>query len=244
VQWRRVWRLLRELRDDVSQTGKAFEMFEAVGGRGDDAFFLRFAASAEGRALLARGPCLASALADRSGLASLPEGSLGRAYLAFAHRNGLAADGLLRTRDRAFDGLDDDIGPERQWFFDRLTLMHDLWHVLTDYPTDGDGEVCLLAFSRPQGLRGRAVTLFLGMGAALGGRALRRALGEAWRRGRSCACLAVQPWEELLPLPLGRVRARLRLAPSEVAHPAGIPRALDGGFGAVPRDERGRLRVS
>jgi ubiquinone biosynthesis protein COQ4 len=234
VQWRRLWRLLAEIRSDPARTDKAFEMFEAVGGRGDDDFYLRFVASVEGRALLEHRSCLASVLGDRAALAALPEDTLGRAYLAFAQENGFAADGLIEIRDAAFDGLDDDIGPDRQWFFDRLTVMHDLWHVLTEYGTDADGEIALLGFSRPQGLRGRAVTLFVAVAALTGGKPARRCLREARRRGLRAGCLVVQPWEELLPLPIAEVRARLGIAPAAEAHPGGIPRALAGGFLGVP----------
>jgi ubiquinone biosynthesis protein COQ4 len=108
--------------------------------------------------------------------------------------------------------------------------MHDLWHVLTGYRTDGHGEMYLLAFGRAQGMRGRALTLFTGVGALLGGAAVRRAMREAWRRGRRSACLVVQPWEELLALPLEEVRERLRIDPVAVAHPAGLPTAAPGGI--------------
>lgn len=234
VQWGRARRLLAQIRSDAAQTDKAFEMFEAVGGRGDDDFFLRFMASAEGRALLARRPCLVSVLGDRAALACMPEDSLGRAYLAFAQENGFASDGLLKTRDAAFNGLDDDIGPDRQWFFDRLTVMHDLWHVLTGYGTDAVGELGLLAYSRPQGMRGRALTLFLSVGILLGGGPVRRYLWQARRRGRLSTCLAVQPWEELLTLPIEDLRGRLGIPPFARSHPEGIPASAESGFlGAV-----------
>ncbi len=31
-----------------------------------------------------------------------------------------------------------------EWFAERIDLMHDLWHVLTGYGTDGGGEAALL----------------------------------------------------------------------------------------------------
>lgn len=220
VQWRRVLRILHELREDPRDTQKAFEMFEAVGGRGDDRLFRRFARTEEGQELLAERPSLIDLLGDREALAAMPEGSFGRAYLAFAEENGFAADGLLRTRDRAFAGLDDDLHPDMAWFFDRMTLSHDLWHVLTGYGTDEAGELALLAFSRAQGLNGRVVTVFAIFGALLGGRAIQRHMWQARRRGARTDCLVVQRLEELLPLPLESVRARLGIAPPEEAHPA------------------------
>ena len=227
IQWRRIVTTLRAIREDPADTGRAFEMFEAVGGRGDDGLFRRFAVSAEGQRMLRDRPDLLGLLGDREALAAMPAGSFGRAYLAFARDNGFAADGLLTTRDEAFAGLDDDIGPERQWFFDRLTLSHDLWHVLTGYGTDEMGELALLGFSRAQGLSGRVVTMFAVLGAMFGGPRVQHYMFQAYRRGRGSACLVVQPWEQWLPLPLERVRARLRIAPLDEAHPRGLLRLVD-----------------
>jgi hypothetical protein len=38
----------------------------------------------------------------------------------------------------------------------------------------------------------------------------------------------VQPWEDLLPLPLAEVRTRLRIPPAPEAHPAGLLTRIDG----------------
>ena len=228
IQWRRAARMLLDLKRDPTDTRKAFEMFEAVGGRGDDGLFLRFARTQEGVELVARRPSLLALLIDRDALAAMPDGSFGRAYLDFARENGFAADGLLVERDAAFAGLDDDIGPDRQWFFDRLTLSHDLWHVLTGYGTDEAGELALLGFSRAQGLNGRVIAVFALFGALIGGRAVQRFMREAHRRGKCSACLVVQPWEELLPLPLDAVRARLRIPPASEAHPGGLLEMVAG----------------
>jgi ubiquinone biosynthesis protein COQ4 len=227
VQWGRVLPALRAIRENPQDTERAFEMFEVVGGRGDDGLFRRFALTEEGQELLAERPVLLDRLIDRAALASMPEGSLGRAYLAFALENGFAADGLLKTRDEAFDGLDDDIGPERQWFFDRLTLSHDLWHVVSGYGTDEMGELALLAFSHAQGLNGRVVSMFAVLGAMMGGLSVQRYMAQAHRRGRRSACLVVQRWEQLLPLPLEAVRARLNIAPLAEVHPGGMLRLVD-----------------
>ena len=55
----------------------------------------RFAASSNGRALLAERPSLLAALSDREVLARMPRASLGRAYLDYLDRNGFAPNGLL-----------------------------------------------------------------------------------------------------------------------------------------------------
>jgi ubiquinone biosynthesis protein COQ4 len=227
IQWGRILPTLRLLREDPKDTEKAFEMFEVVGGRGDDGLFRRFAQTEEGQELLCERPVLLDLLADRKALTAMPEGSFGRAYLAFGRENGFAADGLLKTRDEAFDGLDDDIGPDRQWFFDRLTLAHDLWHVLTGYGTDEMGELALLGYSRAQGLNGRVVTIFALFGMMFGGPQVQRYMMQAHRRGRQTTCLVVQRWEELLPLPLEAVRRRLNVVSLAEVHPRGLLRLVD-----------------
>ena len=55
----------------------------ALGRREFERNFQRFAASASGAALLAERPSLLAALSDREALARLPDGSFGRAYLAY-----------------------------------------------------------------------------------------------------------------------------------------------------------------
>lgn len=219
IQWHRSARLLRELLADPTRTEKAFEMFETLGGRDDDAQFRRFAACPEGRRLLRERPCLVRLLADRNALGAMPEGSFGRAYYEFAHANGFAADGLLRARDAGARDLNAGVGPERQWFFDRMTVAHDLWHVLTGYGTDEAGEIALLAFTLAQGAANRAVRLFLFVGALRGGRAVRRFARQARRRGARTLPLMLARYEELLPLPLALVRAQLCIAPLRDAHP-------------------------
>ncbi len=227
VQWRRILPTLRVLRENPENTEKAFEMFEAVGGRGDEGLFRSFAVTQEGQRLLRERPVLLELLSDREALAAMPAGSLGRAYLEFARENGFAADGLLRARDEGLAGLDDDIHEDMAWFFDRMTLSHDLWHVLTGYGTDEMGELALLGYSRAQGLAGRAISFFTVLGATFGGPRVIHHMYQADRRGKQSACLVAQRWEEWLPLPLERVRTRLLIPPLADAHPNGLLRLVD-----------------
>ena len=62
-----------------------------------------------------------------------------------------------------------------------------------------------------------------------------RYLLRAWRRGRRAKLLTAVPYEKLLALPLGEVRARLDIEPPNVAHPEGIIVAnrVDGGVPAA-----------
>lgn len=223
IQWRRAWRLVRELVADPEQTEKVFELFDAIGGN-MERHFQRFAADSEGRRLLRERTSLVAAMADRAALAALPAGSLGRAYLAFAMARDFAADGLIQANERSStrDGADDE---HRCYYGDRLTSMHDLWHVLTDYGTDEVGESALAAFSLAQNpSRTFAVIVLVALVLVPRTWTLRyeRFLLRAWLRGRRAAQLDCTPWEELLARPLSEVRYRLAIEPSARAHPKGI----------------------
>jgi ubiquinone biosynthesis protein COQ4 len=237
TRWRRAFRSMRELFADSDDTEKAMDFFYAIGRREFERNFQRFAATPQGRALLAERPSLVEALADRDALARLPEESFGRAFLAFLERNGFQSMALLElqrkveARWNAEEGMP-RLDPMRAWFRDRFVLSHDLHHVLTDYGTDDVGEATLLAFTLGQ-VPGRGQAL-LTVGAALEvfrrlrWRWLRYDL-RAWRRGRRAAWLAATPWEELLPLRLDTVRNLLGIVPAAAAHPGGILAADLGG---------------
>lgn len=223
-EWRRAWRALRDLIRDSSRTEKVFEIFDAVGGGGDERQFQAFLARPEGRALAHERPSLVEAMADREALEALPEGSLGRAYHAFATANGFAADGLIEAEMAAEreDGI--SLDPLRRWFYDRVTVSHDLWHVLTGYGTDESGEAALLAFTVAQFPTG-GLRLLVGAAAVVGfcsgAFGFPRYLREAWRRGRSAGDLVAAPMEKLIRLPLEETRRRLGIPPLAEAHPRG-----------------------
>jgi ubiquinone biosynthesis protein COQ4 len=223
IQWRRAHTMLREVLDDPSQTDAVFELFDAVGGRGDEKSFLRFAGDSEGDRMLREKPDLAETL-TRS--AALPEGSFGRAYADYAERNGFAPDDLSRLADSKLPN--DQLDVHRRWFFQRVAPIHDLWHVLSGYDTDEAGEAQLLAFSLAQGFANRAFWVLIVAAGVMApwrdGFAFQRQLLEAWRRGRHARRLFVLPYEDLLPLPLDEVRSRLDIAPLQAAHPRGLLR--------------------
>ena len=101
-------------------------------------------------------------LADEAYLASLPEDSLGHWYLRFMRARGFAPAGLLEARERGA-GKRVRGDAEHEWFYDRLNVMHDLWHVLTGYGTDELGESALVAFSQAQ-IPNRSFPLLLARG--------------------------------------------------------------------------------
>jgi ubiquinone biosynthesis protein COQ4 len=200
-----------------------FELIHALSGRSGERLYQRFVATPEGRHLLGTRPSLLDALSDRTRLAALPAGSLGRAYADFMSEERLEAGGLAEAAAAVRDP-DEVLDAEQRWFFDRLRDMHDLWHVATGYGRDVAGEAANLAFTYAQ-TRNRGVGVIVIAAAFVGPKAglrWQRYLLQAWRRGRRAAALPMAPWEELLPLPLDAVRARLHIQAATDAHPGGI----------------------
>ena len=223
-QWRRGMRAMRALIDDAESTELAFEVSFALDGDLSAIRLERVLAHPEGRRLCFDRPELAPVVADRDALARLPEESFGRAYLDYLDRNGFDPVALAKRRQAVDPVTDRD--PGAAWFAVRMDLLHDLWHVLTGYGTDGAGEAALLAFSLAQyGGRSNAL-LTVGAGLEcwrrLGNRRWPAYVVQAWRRGRAAAPLDVLRYEELLPLPLAAVRTAVGIEPPEVAHPDGL----------------------
>jgi ubiquinone biosynthesis protein COQ4 len=237
-QARRAFRLLREVIHDPDDTDKVFEFFEAVGGNEGPRAFERLVADPEGRRLLAARPSLVAALADEAALAKLPEDSLGGWYLRFMRARGFAPAGLLEARERGARArvLDD---AEHEWLYDRINVMHDLWHVVTGYGTDELGEAALIAFSHAQ-IPNRSFPLLLAAAVWKGPKSWKlawpRYLWRAYRRGRRAKLLTAAPWEELLAWPVPEVRRRLGVEPAAVWHPEGIRAGtLGGAVASAPR---------
>lgn len=209
---RRVFRLLRTIDDTPEQTDAVLELFDAVGGDGGERTFQKFIRHHDGRALYREGPQLVESMADHESLAAMPEGSLGRAYLEFARRNGFGASDLVDINVEIERENEEALDPVRQWFWDRFTSMHDLWHVVTGCDTSPDGESLLLAFTLGQvPQRGFRVVIGLVLFRTKLNLRFHRALFRAWLRGKQARALIRARWEELLPLPLDEVRRQLRV---------------------------------
>jgi ubiquinone biosynthesis protein COQ4 len=224
LQARRSFRLLRELIRDPSDTDKVFALFEAIGGDDGPGQWARFCADPGGQRLLAARPRLVEVLADEAYLESLQAESLGGSYLRSMRARGFAPAGLLEARERGAGRRVEDV-PEREWLYDRINVMHDLWHVLTGYGTDELGEAALLAFSSAH-IPSRGFALLLLAAVVKGPKswdlAWPRYLWNAYRRGRRASVLIAAPFEELLPLSVYAVRERLRIEPPALWHPEGI----------------------
>jgi len=226
VEWARLRLHLGRLRDGdpAHILDSAYSVGDAIGGMSDERHLQRLWRTPRGRALLASGSSLVDALADRSALAAMAPGSLGRAFLAFSERHGIDVLALIRSEhamSRDYASLD----PLRRWLSDRLTVLHDLWHVLVGYDATPPGESALMGFSLPQRANDRALPIFISMSVASGKIRVRDA-ARAIQRGRRAVYLVEEPFEELLPLPLEAVRKRLGIEPPRVAHPGAVPEGM------------------
>jgi ubiquinone biosynthesis protein COQ4 len=228
VQWRRAIRAMVGLAGDTARTDHVFEIITALTGGSFERTYQAFVQSSTGRTLLEERPSLMTLLDDRERLLGMPEGSLGREYLAFMDQYELSADGLVSAQDTAREsGGSLQFDPDRQYVADRLRDMHDLWHVLSGYGMDDTGEIANLWFSVGQfGNPGMAFIAFLGtIGGTWSDRlAWQRYCYRAFLRGKQAVPLVSAPIETMLELPIDEARARLGIEPPSKAHPRGMRR--------------------
>jgi ubiquinone biosynthesis protein COQ4 len=206
-------RAVRKLMNNREDTHQVFLLIEALRGKTTLREFARFRETETGRAVLDESRRLFDRLSDRSSLAALPKGSLGRAYYDFMASENLSAEGLVEMskvrRPPAPDGV--------TLFRERNREMHDLLHVVTGYGRDPLGEACLVAFSYAQtGLKGFAVIAVFAarrIARSRPGQPVRRAVFEGYRHGRTAGWLPGADWEALLIEPVEAVRAQFAVKP-------------------------------
>ena len=213
---------LRRLLADPDDTEQAFRVVRALDG-GSLAWILdRMRSDTRGAELLAGRPSLLAALSDTQALAAMPEGSLGRAYLAFCEREGIQAGGLVEASESTNADI---VDPELRYVADRMRDSHDLWHVVTGHRTDLAGELSVLAFTAAQ-THGPGVSLLV-LGGYLHsfhlwgevGSQGRRMTREALSRGHRAAFFPATPWEKWLTRPLEEVRLDLGVSAVPVYRP-------------------------
>jgi ubiquinone biosynthesis protein Coq4 len=211
----------------VSERGasRGFRISLHMGGRMVHERRLAMREHPVGRRLLDERPDLCATLNDMLALAAMPEGSLGRTFHTFMDHAetipGYMLSGMI-YKDDWFDSLPMD--DELRWALERWIQTHDLMHVVSGYGADLPGEglniyftvgYCLgiswrTTFWSPFGLAPRLMRPSAGRRRWLG------YLREAWERGNAARRhfpFESVPWEELLPQPLGEVRATLGLPP-------------------------------
>jgi ubiquinone biosynthesis protein COQ4 len=219
---------VRKLIRNKEDTAQVFRLLFALRGNSFDRNFKRFSQTSVGQRVLANKEDLVDVLCDRAYLESLPNGSLGRTFLAFMDDCGITPQGLTEAANEA--GLGEISIPEDMHRYGmRVRVQHDLWHVVAGYGCDGFGEVCNVAYSYPHtGNIGFMVIAIAGgwnYSKAFPNEPIMAAMWQGLKRGKATKWLPATDWEAMLPLPLSQVRAQLGIKdlPSKyIAAPAAI----------------------
>ena len=217
-------RHFRELIKNKEDTTQVFYIIEALNGNSFQKVFVKFANSEKGRQRLKENRALPSLLDNHDWLRTLPDGSLGRAYLDFMKREGLTAQGLVDEYESS--GMSRDYGhPDMFIFGDRLRDTHDMLHVLTGYGRDALGEASVLGYTHAQ--HGGAGVIFIAYGAALEIRKsapkdapILKSVHEARRIGKAAKDIVYEDLMTLLPMQLDDVREMLNITLPTVYHEA------------------------
>jgi ubiquinone biosynthesis protein COQ4 len=208
---RRALRAARTLAADPDDLPQVFTIIESLSGTTVERIARRMRASDSGRRLLETQPDVVDRLADRDALARLPEGSLGRAYLAFVESENISADGIRAAGAMGAQHLDELPAP-LDFVHRRMRDTHDLWHAAVGYKGDVLGETALLAFTFAQTWNPAiALILAIGLVKTVGRPDARKVILDGFRRGRKAAWFPAQDWESMLSLPVEEVRRRLAL---------------------------------
>jgi ubiquinone biosynthesis protein COQ4 len=224
----RALRAVRALIANKEDTTQVFEIMRALSGRAIPNGYQRLLETVEGGRIAFEAEELQPILDDHETLSRLPEGSVGRAYLAFVEGQGFTAEGLAEESRKTKDTEIDAAHPYA-WYARRLRDVHDIWHILTGYGRDALGEGCNVAFSYAQTRSsGFALIAFAAaneLSRALPGRPVRKAVWQAYQNGRRAAWLPGLDYKALLAEDLNAARERLN-----------IPRP--GYYTAIPETER------
>lgn len=227
---------LRTLLRDKEDTAQVFRIIDALGGPSFEKLYRRFRSQSNALELLERPRSLCDVLGDRAYLATLPEGSLGRDYLAFMEREQITADGLVAASDEGH-GEREVVDPLMRRMGERLRDSHDLYHVLGQYGRDGMGEVCVLAFTHGvSGNPGIALVILGGIfkyRQELPGQPVVAMARQAWQLGRAATFLPGADWEALLPVETSEVRRRLNIGTPTAYHASGL-KDSETPQGAIP----------
>lgn len=213
----RAGRALAALLRNPEDLPQVFTLIDSISGTAPHRLLLGFKLRESGRRILRDRPDILPRLADRTALRALPNGSLGRAYLAFVESEGISPEGI---RDASGEGT---AAPSRSEVFGylraRMRDTHDLWHAVTGYQGDVLGELSILAFTLGQHWNVGVAAIVAAALVKGFGSTDTRSIRDGFARGRAATWLPAQEWETLLPLPLDTVRARLRIGPPPVYTP-------------------------
>jgi ubiquinone biosynthesis protein COQ4 len=209
-------RSVRALIADPDDLPQVFTLLEALSGETLPRMEQRLGGSDGGRRILAERPNIVPILEDRDTLRRLPEGSLGRAYVAFLESENITAAGIKNADATGRPNLP----PTLLYLHHRMRDTHDLWHTVTGYKGDVLGETALLAFTLAQTPNaGIGLLVTVGLFKTSGRPDAKNLIVDGFLRGRRAAWLPEQRWETMLAMPLAEVRAKLGVG----APPAYVP---------------------
>ena len=204
---------IKRLLANKEDTEAVFEIMQALSGRAIPNGYDRLLTTTQGGAFAFHGLELQPILDDHARLQTLPEGSVGRAYLDFVQGRQISAEGLAEESRKASSEI--DAAHPYAWYARRMRDVHDLWHVLSGYQTDALGEACVVAFSYPQtkssGFALIAVAAANELQRHLPNRPVFKAVWQAYQHGRAAAWLPGEDYVALLHEPLAAARQRLNI---------------------------------
>lgn len=206
---RRAARAIQALLRNPDDLPQVFTIIESLSGTAPHRMLREFRRSETGARILRDRPDVVPLLADRDALRRLPEGSVGRAYLAFVESEGISAEGI---REASVVGESGRARPDDfAYLHQRMRDTHDLWHAVTGYKGDVLGEAALLAFALGQHWNTGVALIVLAAMAKGYARGSNEVILDGFRRGRRAAWLPAADWESLLARPVDEVRRELRL---------------------------------
>lgn len=210
----RAARALRKLIADKEDTSQVFEIMRALSGNSVVKGYRRLISTAQGGRIAYQREEFCERLSDKAWLETFGPGTVGEAYRNFIAPRGLSAEGLAEESRKTADGEIDAPHP-LAWYGRRMRDVHDVWHVLTGYGTDGLGEACVVAFSYSQ-TKSLGFALIAHAGAyqyeKIGnGHPYRKAVMEAFRNGKAAAWLPEVDYVALFGEQLEDARKRLNI---------------------------------
>ena len=145
----RAAKALRKLIADKEDTAQVFEIMRALSGDTIVRGYKRLLSTPQGGRIAYQREEFCERLSDTTWLNTFGPGTVGEAYRNFIAPRGLSAEGLAEESRKTAEGEIDAPHPFA-WYGRRMRDVHDVWHVLTGYSTDGLGEACVVAFSYSQ----------------------------------------------------------------------------------------------